>query len=435
MNTLSEQRLRWVSPLDPEVTEIARYSEQFLPYLARRAGVVAVEDGAGNANPVWWQAHQLSAEPLPGTEPLPIYHIGNNSVHGSIFERSREEPGLVVLHDLSLVDLAKHISYERDDPQWWKRQMLRQYGEEITGLVGRSENSQSDYFTMITKYPLFLPFVEDALGVIVHSRHAREAVVSHLPMGFPVRQLQLPARAPGKVPKRDYRARPLEFVFCGHVGPNRRLLEFFEAWGRLSSPDALSLRMFGNLRNQRQLMDYAERYGVDKYVEILGYVSDEELDKALLSAHFAINLRWPTMGEASASQLRYWAAGLPVLVTDVGWYGELPQGTVCKISVSREIDDIVELLQDAISRPDKFDQVGEKGWRYLQEHHAQEDYSEKLLAFAEQLSAQRFAHRALDMEFVGIIAAMCEDGVDTALFIDAVETAVATFDPAGMEIK
>ena len=30
---------------------------------------------------------------------------------------------------------------------------------------------------------------------------------------------------------------------------------------------------------------------------------------------------------------------------------------------------------------------------------------------------------------------MCEDGVDTALFIDAVETAVATFDPAGMEIK
>ena len=435
MIILSEQRLRWLSPLDAEDTEIARYSEQFLPYLARHAGVVAVEDGAGKANPSWWQECQLGADPIPGTEPMPVYHIGNNSVHGPIFERSREEPGIVVLHDLSLVDLAKHISHERDDPQWWKRQMLRQYGEEITGLVARSENSRPDYFSMITNYPLFLPFVEDALGVVVHSRHAREAVASHLPMGFPVRQLQLPASAPGQMPERDYRSRPLEFVFCGHVGPNRRLIEFFEAWGRLASPDALRLRMFGNLRNQRQLMQHAGRYGVDKYVEILGYVPDEELDKALQSAHFAINLRWPTMGEASASQLRYWAAGLPVLVTDVGWYGELPQDTVCKITVSREIDDIVDLLQEAISTPDKFDQIGENGRRYLQQHHGQEDYCRKLLAFVEQSSAQRLAHRALDRELVGTIAAMCEDGVDTALFINAVETAVATFDPTGIGFK
>ena len=103
-------KINWLSPLDAESSEIARYSEQTLPFLQRHAGVASVEDGAGGASPSWWTPADATTGMAQGLAPLPVYHIGNNALHLPIYQRSLEEPGLVVLHDLSLVDLAKHPS-------------------------------------------------------------------------------------------------------------------------------------------------------------------------------------------------------------------------------------------------------------------------------------------------------------------------------------
>ena len=51
---------------------------------------------------------------------MPVYHIGNNPLHLPIYRRSLQEPGLVVLHDLSLVDLARHLSHQLEQPDLWK---------------------------------------------------------------------------------------------------------------------------------------------------------------------------------------------------------------------------------------------------------------------------------------------------------------------------
>ena len=46
-----------------------------------------------------------------------------------------------------------------------------------------------------------------------------------------------------------------------------------------------------------------------------------------------VNLRSPTMGETSGSVIRGLALGKPMLVSDVGWFGELPDGVALKIPV------------------------------------------------------------------------------------------------------
>jgi len=241
--------------------------------------------------------------------------------------------------------------------------------------------------------------------------------------------LNLPG-SPGPEPVMDQKqSSVLKFIFCGHVGPNRRLIEFFEAWGELDSPDLVSLELFGNIRNKRQLLQYAEHFGVADYLTLPGYVSDLELDRALHCADFAINLRWPTMGEASASQLRYWSAALPTLVSDVGWYGELPDQTVCKISIENECADIRRLLQDALASPAKYRHIGQQGREYLCHNHSAEHYARELVAFAEELCGERLAHRVLDQQLVLLIGSMCENETDTALFRDAIETVVATLMP------
>jgi glycosyltransferase involved in cell wall biosynthesis len=420
----------WLSPVDAESSEIARYSEQILPFLAQHAGIAAVENGTDGASPSWSPAGDASTETVQGQAPLPVYHIGNNPVHIPIYQRSLEEPGLVVLHDLSLVDLAKNLSHQLEQPNLWKQLMCRQYGDDISGLVNRSENSVADHNEMVANYPLFEPFVAGALGIIVHSRYARDIILGQSATLAPVRQLNLPGHpGPDPATERDHSA-ALRFVFCGHVGPNRRLIEFFEAWGELDSPELIRVDLFGNIRNRRQLLQYADHFGVAEYLTLRGYVSDAELDQALHSADFAINLRWPTMGEASASQLRYWAAGLPALVSDVGWYRELPDETVCKISIDNERDDIRSLLEDALVSPGKYRQIGQQGRDYLRRNHAPEHYARELAGFAEELCSERLAYRTLDRQLVQLVASMCENETDTGLFRGAIETAVATLAPS-----
>jgi len=422
----------WLSPLDPKATEIARYSAQILPFLEAYVGVSAVHDGNVGNNPDWWERRAEQSADEEGVAPLSIYHIGNNPLHLPVHKQALREPGMVVLHDMGLVDLAKHLSYQSDDPDLWKWQMREQYGEDVYALENRSENSAACHNEMAAKYPLFQPFVEKALGVIVHSRYARDALFRHLPTGIQVKQLNLPAPTPPAIASRDYLSHPLRFVFCGHLGPNRRLIEFFKAWGRLDSPGKISLELFGNIRNDRQLIQYAEHFGVADYLHFRGYVEESELEKALHCAHFAINLRWPTMGEASASQLRYWSAALPTLVTDVGWYGELPDEVVCKISADSEIDDIHALLEDALAFPEKYQRVGQCGWEYLRSQHSAETYARELASFAQELCSRRLAYRALDQELVTIIASMCTYGSDTGLFRDAIEIAADTFAPTAV---
>jgi glycosyltransferase involved in cell wall biosynthesis len=46
-----------------------------------------------------------------------------------------------------------------------------------------------------------------------------------------------------------------------------------------------------------------------------------------------VNLRYPTMGETSGSVIRALSLGKPLVVSDVGWFGELPDDTVLKVPV------------------------------------------------------------------------------------------------------
>ena len=429
--------IHWISPTDVEFTEIARYSSQILPFLARITHIARVSDGSPqeHAEPVGWVAKVLENSQStrlhhvePGVSPVPIYHIGNNKLHLPIYKQSREEAGIVVLHDLSLVDLARGYSHDLGDPDEWLEMMQQQYGDAGMEMAKRSEISASSHFQMVSEYPLFQPFLENALGVVVHSRHALAIVENQLPEGFPVVQLNLPYSDSEEPAVRDYLSPVLRFIFCGHVGPNRRLSEFFDAWGQLESPQRIRLDIYGNVSNARQLERLAKNFGVAQWLNFHGYVEEGQLEVALNEAHFAINLRWPTMGETSASQLRYWSAGLPTLVTDVGWYAELPDNVVCKVSPADEVRNLVEWLEQIVESPDHYATTGAAGREYMLEQHDPDNYARQLVDFAQQCGSSRLAHKCLEREFVNTIADMCEDESTIDLFRQPIDVAVAMFE-------
>jgi len=125
-------------------------------------------------------------------------------------------------------------------------------------------------------------------------------------------------------------------------------------------------------------------------------VPAEELDSALAAAHLAVNLRNPTMGESSFSQLQIWDHALPTLVSQVAWYAKLPENAVAFVRSEHEVLDIQRHLNAFIADPDRFSEMGDEGRRFLEEHHRPEMYAEALIDFV--ADAQRFSPQAAAYE-------------------------------------
>ncbi len=135
---------------------------------------------------------------------------------------------------------------------------------------------------------------------------------------------------------------------------------------------------------------------------IHGFVPEAELDEALSRSEMAINLRFPTVGEASGSQLRIWAHGLPSLVSRVGWFASLSRKTVSFVRTDEnEIGDIQKCLRAFLADPESFAGMGQRARRQLEHEHSPERYAKVVLeicghaqSFRRQAASLALAERA-----------------------------------------
>ena len=152
--------------------------------------------------------------------------------------------------------------------------------------------------------------------------------------------------------------------------------------------------------------------GIGHLVELHGFVPKAELDRGIARAHLAVNLRHPTMGEASASQLRTWAHGLPSLVTRTGWYATLPADAVFFVDPEDEVDGIKRHLARLLARPEAFAAAGRRGRELVAALHSPRRYAEGLVEIARQAPAQHGRRTAVDLARAGSRALAAMVGVE-----------------------
>ena len=63
------------------------------------------------------------------------------------------------------------------------------------------------------------------------------------------------------------------------------------------------------------------------------YVPEERLNALIARADVCVSLRAPTMGETSGVALRALSLGRPLVVSDLGWFAELPDEVALKVPV------------------------------------------------------------------------------------------------------
>jgi ubiquinone/menaquinone biosynthesis C-methylase UbiE/glycosyltransferase involved in cell wall biosynthesis len=403
-------RLNWFSPLPPTKSGIADYTQQLLPALTAAAEIViwtnqeswdpAVEDYA--------KVRSYRLKEMPWAEvnhaAMSIFHIGNNHrFHGPIWQVSQRHAGLVILHDVALQQFFAGLFRE----QWYDRTGYLELMEHFYGAAGRQD--AEDFWAgrltieyMAEQYRLTQYAMDHALGVLVHSprsfdelRHDSPCPISYGRLPYPVAPFG--SRGKGGRGKARPEGPPYHLIIFGHISDNRRLGSVLRALARFPNRERFRLDVYGELWDPQGVRRDIEDLGLQDAVTLHGFVPAEDLEAALISAHLAINLRFPTMGEASVSQLQIWDHALPSLVTKVGWYASLPQETVAFVRPEHEIIDIQAHLHAFLDDPGRYAQMGEDGRRFVQTYHTPGAYVQAILDAVKEAEVFRPYAMAHDM--------------------------------------
>jgi glycosyltransferase involved in cell wall biosynthesis len=311
-------KVAYFSPLPPERSGVADYSALLLPALDERMDVAVVPHGRRKA---------------PRGTDVPLYHIGNNpEAHGWIVDALRRRPGVVVLHDFVLHHLVAGLSLGRGEAELYLDAMQRDAG--VFGRLlahGVVDNLLPPIWEEHAQdFPLTGVVLDVAEGIVCHSRYVERRVREYGYDG-PISVIPMPAWPSVELGERILPDGRAPVVACvGYLNAAKRVPDALLVLAGSAAPDV-------DLDGLESLGDGVLR---------LDHLEEPSLWRLLADCDVCVSLRWPTMGETSGMVIRALSLGTPVVVSDVGWFSELPDAVAAKVPVDEfEVETLAAVLE------------------------------------------------------------------------------------------
>ena len=357
---------------------MADHNLLLLPELAERCEVTVVmdDDLASDPPPLGSVTVTRRSELDQHPADVSIYHMGNHhGLHRRIHDQLIAEPGVVVLHDPSLVDFYR--SFHGDSPDGFGAEVALNEGPPVEELP--KVRVGAHWHLDRLKLQLVRRVVDPSLAVVVHSAWARDVLRDQFPR-TPVHHVELAApvvpEPAGESPiRRRCGWRPDDVVFgvLGGLWQHKRpelVVKIFAALhllrpqtrllvaGRLEDADAVA-RMRAQMSQE----------GVEGAVKVLTDVDDEEFTACISACDSVVDLRWPSAGETSATMMRAFGAGRPVIVSD------LPQSRALDDRFCRRVGtappeaaaDALQVMLSVVDDPFAARRTGESARRFVEQ--------------------------------------------------------------------
>ncbi len=382
-------RLALVTPLDARTTGVAEYSHNLLAGFQQ----IGFEDlqvfSADTASPIVPQP--ISEFDRHAAEfDLIIYQLGNSVAHDFMFPYLFEWPGLLVLHDLSLQNFFARQAAAGNAAAYYR---ALAFGDGLPGVqfARRSLTGKS-----VAKYPQYLAsewLLELNLGAIVHSQYAIDLLQPRCPNArlFAVHQPVVNAAEIAKSEVRSYLGIDQDtflIVVYGFLNASKNPEAVLAALKRLREEGLPAKVVFiGSENFSFELRPLVERYGLSQAVSSLGFLDRSDVARWLLAADAAVGLRQLYFGETSASALNLLAAGLPLIVTRIGSFAELPDEACFKIDPAEaDVPQAVyqALKQLALDAPLR-DRMGQAARQYVMAHCRPDQVAAEYLRIAREI--------------------------------------------------
>jgi glycosyltransferase involved in cell wall biosynthesis len=389
-------RVAYYSPLPPERSGIADYSAQLVPVLGRKVALHVVRRGAKRP---------------PRHVDLDLYHVGNNAdAHGWIVDALRRRPGVVVLHEFVMHHLVAGITLGRNDAAGYLDAMQREAGSVgrllahgvVDGLTPPLWEHRPEDF------PLAREVLRDAVALIVHSRHVAERARE---VGYEgaIWQVPMPAWPDPPVGERRLPVDRFPVIGCfGYLNFTRRIPQLLEAFGELQRTYPRALLVLGGAASPRfSIEDELVSLRREGALLRLHHLPEPTLWQLLADSDVVVSLRHPTMGETSAMAIRALSVGTPLVVTDAGWFSELPDEVAAKVPAG---DGDAEALTSVLRRladDDRLrERMGEAARRLAREEHDVERVANLYVEALEETAGGPVARAELVSEVAAAAAAV-----------------------------
>jgi len=331
-------RIAWLSPLPPQRSGIANYSYLLVKALRPYVVIDLYYDGQ---EPIAELKDQFDVYPVSAFHRQRedydevIYHVGNNILHKEIYKLAWNFPGTIVLHDYNLSAFMHNAFYRQADGHL--------YEQALVGGKGKSERKGfqrliPELGRTVDTFPMSHAVVNRSRKVIVHHQWVRNQfphadhvhVIPHF-----ARITYQPTSEQIANFKKKFLIKDNHFLIAclGFINSNKLPQLQVEVVKRLLTEGYPVQLLFAgetapdvqSLQSEVQAGDYREN------ITFTGYLDETDYFSSIFASDVIINLRNPSMGEASGTLMHALAAAKPTIISDSNQYREFPDRVCWKV--------------------------------------------------------------------------------------------------------
>ncbi|MEP6609772.1 MAG: glycosyltransferase [Burkholderiaceae bacterium] len=403
-----------ITPWPPQQSGIADYAYQLAARLVGSGVETTVITTAGSAtllaNCEIRECIDASDAAVPA-DALPVFQLGNNlAFHGFQPELLARLGGVVHLHDPVLHHLHVDRTLARREGSYWD-DLHQWYGPAVVAAVRRMVERGAPPWThaAVMDLPFFEPYLRHADAAIVHSQYAAARIRDRMP-GLRVHSVAQ-SYSIAIAPPHAARSGPLTLGIFGWVEPHKRIDMVLRAIAILRDRGvALELEICGHAgAASADTANLIRALGLNGVVHMRGHMEAAAFVAAIARVDLCVNLRDPTMGETSAVVTQALQLGTPVIVSDVGWYAELPECVLKIPAADGAIDALVAHLARLATDRGEVAALARATRHYAQQMLDPDRVATRYVAVLAEEAAERDRRRAIEGALYAQLAAALAD--------------------------
>jgi glycosyltransferase involved in cell wall biosynthesis len=331
-------RIAWLSPFPPQRSGIANYSHWLIKGLKPHLDIDLYYD---NTTPTSEIAAEFDVYPISvfperrSNYDEVVYHLGNNcEFHKHIYQLAWEFPATIVLHDYYLNGFMHQAFYRQTNGHLYDLALADGGSHPLPkGLHGLLPKLGRN----ISAIPMSHAVVARSRKVVVHHRWVKNQFpdMPHIEVIPLFARISPPTKEQVDSFKRRFSIKDNEFLITclGFVNKNKLpALQVQVAKRLLDEGYPVRLLFAGETApDVKHLQSEVESGRNHEYITFAGYLDEADYFSALFASDILINLRNPSMGEASLTLAQGLAAGKPTIISDLNQYKEFPDNVCWKL--------------------------------------------------------------------------------------------------------